>query len=391
MPDPLLRFRAEFPILERTNYLISNSLGAMPRGVYDAMKGYADTWAARGVRAWEEGWWMLGAQVGEELGALMNAPKGSVSTHQNVTTCQAVVASCLDFSGKRNKVVYSDMNFPSVMYFWEAQRPLGARVDMVKTDGISVPTDALLDAIDEQTLIVPISHVLFRSAYINDAAAIIEKAHKVGAYVMLDTFHSMGTMPLDVQKLNVDFACGGVLKWLCGGPGVGFLYVRPDLGKKLEPRFTGWMAHQHPFDFEVGPNRYTDPPFRFMNGTPHIPALEAARPGIAIITAAGLANIREKSKRQTARLIALADQHGWRVNTPRDPERRGGTVSIDMPDSQEVSRELLRRDILIDWRPQAGVRFSPHFYTKDEEVDEAIAAVEDILKKRGVATHEPTK
>ena len=384
--DDLGRWRDEFPILARSVYMISNSLGAMPRGVYDAMKGYADTWAARGVRAWEERWWMLAAQVGDELSALINAPKGSVSTHQNVTTCQAVVASCLDFSGKRNKVVYSDMNFPSVMYFWEAQRPLGARVRMVKTDGISVATEQLLDAIDEQTLIVPISHVLFRSAYINDAAAIIEKAHRVGAYVMLDTFHSAGTMPVDMQKLDTDFACGGVLKWLCGGPGVGFLYVRPDLGKKLIPRFTGWMGHPHPFDFEIGPNRYTDPPFRFMNGTPHIPALEAARPGIAIITEAGVANIREKSKRQTARLMALADQHGWRVNTPRDPERRGGTVSIDRPDSQAVSQELIRREILVDWRPQAGVRFSPHFYTKDEEIDAAIAAVDEIVKERSFAS-----
>jgi kynureninase len=176
-----------------------------------------------------------------------------------------------------------------------------------------------------------------------------------------------------------------VLKWLCGGPGVAFLYVRPDLGKKLAPRITGWMAHQHPFDFEVGPTRYTEPPYRFMNGTPHIPALEAARPGIALITAAGIANIREKSKRQTARLIELADRHGWRVHTPRDPERRGGTVSIDMPDSLEVSRELIRRDILVDFRPQAGVRFSPHFYTKDEELDTAIAAVDEILKERSVA------
>jgi len=386
MSDPLLRFRPEFPILERTNYLISNSLGAMPRGVYDAMKGYADTWATRGVRAWEERWWMLAAQVGEELGALMNAPKGSISVHQNVTTCQAVVASCLDFSGKRNKVVYSDMNFPSVMYFWEAQRPLGARVHTVKTDGIGVPTEDLLDAIDDQTLIVPISHVLFRSAYINDAAAIIEKAHKVGAYVVLDTYHSLGTMPLDVQKLNTDFATGGVLKWLCGGPGVAFLYVRPDLGKKLQPRLTGWHAHERPFNFEAAPIQYTDSPYRFMNGTLHIPSLEAARPGIAIITAAGVANIREKSKRQTARLVALADRNGWHINTPRDPERRGGTVSIDMPDSQAVSQELIRREILVDWRPQAGVRFSPHFYNKDEEIDTAIAAVEEILKERTVAS-----
>jgi len=385
MSDPLLRYRAEFPILERTNYLISNSLGAMPRGVYDALKGYADTWATRGVRAWEERWWMLGAQVGEELGALLNAPKASVSTHQNVTTCQAVIASCLDFSGKRNKVVYTDMNFPSIMYFWEAQRAYGAHVHMVKTDdGITVPTERLLAAIDEQTLVVPISHVIFRSAYINDAQAIIEKAHKVGAYVVLDTFQSLGTIPVDVQKLNVDFACGGVLKWLCGGPGVAYLYVRPDLGKKLEPKFTGWTAHRQPFNFEIGPIKYTDPPYRFMNGTPHVPALEAARPGIKIIAEVGVAKIREKSKRQTAHLIDLADQRGWRVNTPRDPEQRGGTVSIDMPDSCEVCRELLARDILVDWRPQAGVRFSPHFYNTDEEIDTAIAAVEDILQERAL-------
>jgi kynureninase len=325
--------------------------------------------------------------VGDELGTLLNAPRGSVSTHQNVTTCQAVVASCLDFSGKRNKVVYTDLNFPSVMYFWEAQRARGAQVHMVKTDdGIHVPTGRLLAAIDEQTLVVPVSHVIFRSAYINDARAIVEKAHKVGAFVVLDTFQSLGTVPVDVQALNVDFACGGVLKWLCGGPGVAYLYVRPDLGAKLQPSFTGWVAHQEPFAFEVGPIRYTDAPYKFMNGTQHVPALEAARPGIQIIHEVGVARIREKSKHQTARLIELADQRGWRVNTPRDPDKRGGTVSIDMPDSQEVCRELLRRDILVDYRPNAGVRMSPHFYNTDAELETAIAAVEDILKARAVAT-----
>jgi kynureninase len=384
--DHLLQYRPEFPILERTTYLISNSLGAMPRGVYDAMKGYADTWATRGVRAWEERWWMLAAEVGDEIGALMNAPKGSVSTHQNVTTCQAVVASCFDFSGKRNKVVYSDMNFPSVMYFWEAQQSRGARVHMVKTDdGITVPLDRLLDAIDETTLLVPVSHVIFRSAFIQDARAIVEKAHKVGALVVLDTFQSLGTVPVDVQALNTDFACGGVLKWLCGGPGVGYLYVRPDLGKKLEPKFTGWTAHENPFAFEIGASRYTDPPYRFMNGTPHVPALEAARPGLKIIAQAGIDRIREKSKRQTGRLIELATKHGWRVNTPRDAEKRGGTVSIDMPDAQEVCRELIKREILVDYRPKAGVRMSPHFYNTDEELETGINTVEEILKERTVA------
>src|ERR1700733_1164027 len=383
MRDSLLDYRSEFPILEHTNYMISNSLGAMPRNVFAALHGYADIWANRGVRAWEERWWMLALEVGNELGAIMNAPRDSVSVHQNVTTCQAVVSSCFDFSGKRNKIVYDDLNFPSVMYFWEAQRPLGARVHMVKTDdGVHVPTDRLLEAIDDETLLVPISHVIFRSSYIQDARAIIEKAHKVGAHVVLDTFQSLGSVPVDVQALNVDFCCGGVLKWLCGGPGVGYLYVRPDLGAKLEPKLTGWVAHENSFEFSAGPIRYTAPPLRFMNGTTHIPALEACRPGLQIIKEVGVEKIREKSKRQTARLIEPADHHGWRVNTPRDPDQRGGTVSIDMPDAQAVSRELLAREVLVDYRPKAGVRFSPHFYNTDEEVDAAIATAAAILKEK---------
>ena len=361
-PDThLLRFRDEFPILKTSTYLISNSLGAMPRAVYDAAHDYAEIWATRGVRVWEEKWWMLSAEVGDEIGLLMNAPKASVSVHQNVTQCQAVVASCFDFSGKRNKVVYTDMNFPSVMYFWEAQRAHGARVHMVKTDdGVTVPTQRLLDAIDEETLLVPISHVIFRSAFIQDAKAIVEKAHRVGAMVVLDTFQSLGTVPVDVAALNVEFACGGVLKWLCGGPGTAYLYVRPDLGKKLEPRLTGWSAHEDPFAFEIGKNKYADAPYRFMNGTPNIAALYMAQPGLKIIREAGVEKIREKSKRQTARLIELADQRGWKVNSPRDAERRGGTVSIDMPHAKHVCAELLKRDVLVDYRPKAGVRMSPH-------------------------------
>src|SRR3974390_3370763 len=283
MADDLLRYPAEFPILERPTYLISNSLGAMPRGVYDSLKDYADTWGTRGVRAWEERWWMMALEVGDEIGALMLAAPGSVSTHQNVTTCQAVVASCLDFSGARNKVVYTDMNFPSVMYFWEAQQAYGARVHMVKTDdGITVPTERLLDTIDEKTPLVPVSHVLFRSSFINDAKAIVEKAHRVGAMVVLDMFHSLGSVPVDVTALNVDFAVGVVLKWRWGGPGLAYLYVRPDLGKKLEPKITGWFAHQNPFGFETGANKYGEPPFRFMNGTSHVPVYHAARPGLKI-------------------------------------------------------------------------------------------------------------
>lgn len=381
--NALLELRKEFPILESSIYLISNSLGAMPRGVYDATREYCDTWASRGVRAWEEQWWDMAREVGDEIGLLMNAQPGTISCHQNVTQCEAVIASCLNFSGKRNKVVYTDMNFPSVMYFWEGQKALGARIVMVPSDdGVTVPLQKVLDAVDEKTLIVPISHVFFRSSYIQDAKAIIEKAHRVGAMVLLDCFHSMGTMKVDVMDLKVDFVTGGVLKWLCGGPGTCYLYVRPDLAKKLKPRFTGWVAHEKPFHFDVGPIRYTDDvSYRFMNGTPNVSALYCARPGLRIIREAGIERIRAKSKRQTEILIRLADERGWPVNTPRDPEQRGGTVSIDMPNAKEVCAKLLERDVVVDFRYKAGVRFSPHFYTKDKELHRAIEVVEEVSQE----------
>ncbi len=385
MPEGMLRYRSEFPILQNTTYLISNSLGAMPRGVEDSLRNYTEIWNTRGVRAWEDQWWMLALEVGDAIGSLFNAPAGSVACLQNVTTCQATVASCLDFSGRRNKVVYSDLNFPSVMYFWEAQRSRGARVNMVPNDDtIHVNTDRLLDAIDEETLIVPISHVIFRSAFIQDVEAIVEKAHRVGAYVLLDSFQATGTLPFDVQKLNVDFCTGGVLKWLCGGPGTAYLYVRPDLAQKLQPTFTGWIGHENPFGFEIGPTRYTPTIYRFTQGTPNIPALKVAQPGLKIIKEVGVENIRKKSKCQTALLMDLAAQHGWRVNTPQNPEQRAGTVSIDMPNAQQVCTELLKRDILVDYRPKAGVRFSPHFYNTDDEITNAVKAVEEILSETKV-------
>jgi kynureninase len=385
MSEALLRYRSEFPILQSTTYLISNSLGAMPRGVEDSLHQYTEMWNTRGVRAWEEEWWMLAAEVGDQIGGLFNATPGSVACLQNVTTCQATVASCFDFSGRRNKVVYTDLNFPSVMYFWEAQRKRGARVVMVPNDDtIHVNTERLLDAIDEDTLLVPISHVIFRSAFIQDVEAIVEKAHRVGAYVLLDSFQAAGTLPFDVQKLNVDFCTGGVLKWLCGGPGTAYLYVRPDLAKTLEPTFTGWFGHDNPFGFEIGATRYTPNIYRFTQGTSNIPALKVAQPGLKIIREVGVENIRQKSKCQTALLMDLAAQHGWRTNTPGNPERRAGTVSIDMPNAPQVCAELLKRDIMVDYRPKAGVRFSPHFYNTDEEITSAIAAVEEILSEMKV-------
>jgi kynureninase len=388
MADELLKWREEFPILGRSTYLISNSLGAMPRRVYDHLKAYGDAWATRGVRAWEEGWWEMAVSVGDRIGQLIGAPPGDISLHQNVTIAQAIIASCFDFSGPRNKVVMMDMEFPSILYFYQEQQRYGARVEVVRSeDGIRVPLENLLAAIDDRTLLVPVSHVLFRSAYVLDARAIIERAHRVGARVVIDVFQAAGTLPLNLSELGCDFAVGGVLKWLCGGPGVGYLYVRPDLRAKFRPALTGWLAHKRPFEFEVGPIDAREDAFRYLNGTPHIPALYACQAGLEILRQAGIESIRAKSVRQTGRLIEGALARGWRVHTPTEPTERGGTVSVDCPHAQEVTRELLARDILVDYRPQAGIRLSPHFYNRDDEIDFALAQIEEILATRAWERH----
>lgn len=386
--DDLLHWRQEFPILERTTYLISNSLGAMPRAVYDGLRDYADLWNTRGVRAWEEGWWEMAVCVGDKIAPLIGAAPGELSLHQNVTLTQAVIASCFDFRGPRNKIVMTDLEFPSIQYFYHEQRCHGARVETVPSeDGIRLPLEKFLAAIDDTTLLVPISLVLFRSSFIVDARAIVERAHRVGAHVILDCFQAAGTIPVDVRGLGVDFAVGGVLKWLCGGPGVAYLYVSEDLRSRLRPALTGWLAHRRPFAFEPGPLDRREDSYRFLNGTPHIPALYACQPGLDIVNDVGVVAIREKSTRLTARIMAGAAARGWQIRTPEHPAERAGTVSVDCPHSAEVCRELLARDILVDWRPNAGIRLSPHFYNREEECDFALEQMDQILRTRAWEKH----
>jgi kynureninase len=282
----------------------------------------------------------------------------------------------------------TDLEFPSIQYFYHEQRRLGARVELVPSrDAVRFDLAEFLAAIDETTLLVPISHVLFRSSFIVDAQAIIERAHKVGAHVILDVFQAAGTIPIDVRALKADFVVGGVLKWLCGGPGVGYLYVREDLRSKLLPALTGWSAHRRPFGFETGAIDPADDSFRYLNGTPHIPALYACQPGLDVLNAVGIEAIRAKSMRMTARLLERAQAHGWRVNTSENPAERAGTISVDCPHAYEVCRELLARDILVDFRPKAGVRFSPHFYNRMEECDYGIEQVDEILRTHAWEKH----
>jgi kynureninase len=378
--DDLLIWRREFPIVETTVHMISHSLGAMPRRAYERMQEYAETWSTRGIRAWEEGWWEMPVAVGDLIGRIIGAAPGEVVMQQNVSTCVATVLSCFDWSGRRNKIVSEEFNFPSNLYQCHALEKLGARVVTVPSDnGISVPLERMIEAIDGETLLVFVSHVVFRSSFVQDLAAITRRAHEVGALMLADIYQSAGTVPVDVRAVGLDFATGGSVKWLCGGPGAGYLYVRRDHWPKLEPRFTGWMAHKRPFAFEAGPMDYAEDAFRFLNGTPAIPALYAARAGYEIIAEIGVERIREKSLRQTARLIGLAEEAGFRVNSPGNASERGGTVVIDVPNGAEITKELLRRNFLVDYRPGAGIRVAPHFYSKDEELDLTIWEMREIV------------
>jgi kynureninase len=388
MMDEFLKYRSEFPILESTTYMISHSLGAMPRKVYDYLRLYAETWATRGIRAWAEGWWDMPVTTGNLLAPLIGAAAGEVVMHQNVSVAVSLLLSAFDYKPPRNRIVYMDVDFPTVIYVLEAQKRKGAEVVCIPSrDGLEVPVEALLDSIDERTLLVPISYVFFKNSAKVDIERVVKKAHQMGALVLLDAYQATGVVPIDVKKWNIDFLVGGSVKWLCGGPGAGYLYVKPSLYSSLEPAVTGWVAHDQPFAFETGPIRYADNSTRFLHGSPQIPVFYAAQAGYEIINEAGVENIRRKSLRQTDLIFRICDKHGFKTQTPRDPEKRGGTVVLDIPMGDAVVKEMSARNVLVDYRPGAGIRISPHLYTLDSEIETTFDVINDILKTKTYEKH----
>jgi kynureninase len=367
----LLEYRDRFPILTETTYLINHSLAAMPAAAEERLADYARDWKTRGVRAWEEGWWDLSVTVGDQIARLIGAPPGSVSMHQNVTIAEAVVLSCFGFEGERRRIVYEEGNFPSVRYLYQAAR--GAEVVVAADD------EGVVGAIDERTLLVPVTHVLFKTGRIQDVEAIVARAHEQGALVVLDAYQSVGTVPLDVTALGVDFAVGGSVKWLCGGPGAAWLYVRPDLAETLEPALTGWQAHARPFAFEPE-QEYAEGASRFLTGTPNVPALYAATAGYDVVEEIGVERIRERSVEQTTLLIELFEEAGFEPGSPREPERRGGTVVVKTPQFERVNAELAARGIIVDCRPETGLRLGPHFYNTDDELRFAVEQVAELSR-----------
>ena len=373
------RWRREFPILDTCTYLVSHSLGAMPRKASEYLQAFADTWSSRGVRAWHEGWWEIGRETGNLLAPVLGVAPNTVSMHQNVTVAQAIIASCFAYEDPRRRIVMSDLEFPSNHYLFEGFTRYGAEIVYVPApDPIRIDLQRFLDAIDERTVLVPLSLVLFKSAAITDVRAVIEKAHRVGAHVILDVYQAAGTVPMALADWHADFAVGGSVKWLCGGPGAGYLYVRPDLAARLRPSIAGWAAHETPFAFATGPIRPAGNPERFQSGTPNVPSLYSARAGYEIVASIGVPAIRERSLSLTRRIIDAAAAAGYRLNTPLDDRERGGSVIIDAPNAAAAAEELIRRGVIVDHRPGAGIRMAPHIYNTEPEIDHAMATLKEI-------------
>jgi kynureninase len=366
--------------------MISNSLGAMPREAEDQLMHYTKEWQTDGVEAWHS-WFPLVNTVSGLFGKIIGAEAQDVTLIHNLTIGSALIASCLDFTGKRNKVVFTELHFPTISYLWHGWQKYGAKIHLVKSDdGITTDVQKIIDAIDEETLIVPISHVYFRSGALQDIKAVIDKAHSVGALVMVDSYQAAGIVPIDVKELGVDILVAGVLKWLCGGPGAAFMYIRPELQEQFKPAIRGWLGDKEPFDFIMPDVNFAGGMHRFLTSSIQVPCLYTAIPALTMMGEIGITAIREKSLLMTQRIFDRCDEFGFLANTPRKAHRRGGHITVDPNgikqsklSTKEINDELIRRRFITDYRPPIGIRLAPHFYNTIDEVD---AVMEEMKKIR---------
>jgi kynureninase len=377
------RRRAEFPTLASGIHLLSHSLGPVPRAARDSMLAYYEAWEHHTSEdAWATSWWELSAQIGDRIAKILGGAAGSVQIQPNASVALSTVASCFDFqTSEQNKIVTGALDFPSMQYIWAAQEQVGAVIEVVHSDDdITLSTEEIVEAIDDTTALVALSHVSFRSSNALEVAPIVERAHHHGARVLLDVYQSAGAMQLKADEWEVDFLIGGTIKWLCGGPACGYLYVRPELQHELQPRLTGWVAHETPFEFAHPPMRYSESVRRFAQGTPSIPALYSVLPGLQIIDEVGVHTIREESERRTQMMVDFALERGWKVNSPRDVNQRGGSVMIYVDDGPAMVKRLSERGVFVDCRPGVGLRMSPHFFNTDEEVLQAMEILTELMR-----------
>lgn len=373
-----LELRAQFPILADSTYLVSHSMGAAPLGARAALEEYWNEWAEDGPEAWER-WLPRIAQIADGIGRIIEAAPGTLFLGPNVSVLQAAIATCLDFRGQRNEVVYESLQFPSLTYVWREWERYGAVVRVAHSDdGRWVPTERIVETISEKTAIAVISHAYYVSGALADLAAIAARCRDAGALLCVDAYQTTGVYPYSVRSLDLDLVTGGSHKWLCGGPGCAWIYVKPSLLERFHPAVTGWMAHARPFAFEEAPIVHAPSMYRFGNGTPSIPAYVAAQAGHDFIATIGVEKIRERNVRLTDAIAQLALERGLTVNSPLDSARRTGWIGIDFDGAEDACRQLIERRIFVDYRPGCGIRVGPHVYTADEEIDSFFRAIDTI-------------
>jgi len=382
----LKAIRKEFPILTKCVYLISNSLGAVPRQVRKDIMAYYDIWSEQGVSAWSQEWWDLARDVGDQVATLLHAKKNSVAMITNATQAHWIALSTRFMlkDQTRKKIIMTDHDFPSSLYaVKKICEFMDWKIQVIQSNGkLGINVEQILEHIDDQTLFVATSHVYFKTAYVQDVSKIAEHARRFGAWTVIDGYHAPGCFPVNVSELGVDFYIGGCLKWLCGGPGNAFLYVKPELASRIEPQLTGWWAHKAPFSFSKEMD-YTHGSYRFMSGTPPIPSLYTARAGLKIIDSIGIPQIRQKSISQTRLIIEISKKRNFGIFSPEDDSCRGGAVSVNLPHAYQVKQALEAQQFKVDYRKGTNsepnvIRIGPHFYTLDEEIHSLFDKIDNI-------------
>jgi kynureninase len=378
----LASYREEFPVLERKAYLISASLGPVSTRAQRYLQEYMDAWATEGAPdpVWVEHIFPRMGALKRTFAALVGADPAELAITTNVSMALSTIASCIDFTGPRRKLVLSELDFPTDGHVWLAQQRRGAEVVWLPSpDGLTVPLESYADAIDDRTAAVCINRVLYRSSTLVDAKEICRLAWEAGAWSVVDDFHGAGIIPVDVHDLGCDFYTTGVLKWLLGGPGVTFLYARADLLPELEPAITGWMAQREPFMFDAKHLDYHPSARKLETGTPPAPITFIAQGGLDIIAEVTPERIRPRIGELTDRVIAGADEMDLPVRTLRDRNARGGLVNVGVgTDAEKVCHALLERDVCTDYRGD-GIRVSPHFFTLESEIDRLFEGLREIL------------
>jgi kynureninase len=370
--------REHFPILDDSTYLVSHSMGAAPLQAKAALESYWHEWAKEGPEAWER-WLPRIGEIADGIGSLIGAPAGSVFLGPNVSSLQAALATCIRLEGSRNEVLYEALQFPSLTYVWREWERFGAKVVTVESpDGRTIPTERIVEKITERTAIAVLSHAYYVSGAVADVRAIQRRCRETGTLLCVDAYQTTGVYPYDVTEWDLDIVTGGSHKWLCGGPGCAWIYVKPELLERFRPAVTGWMAHARPFAFEPAPIEYAPSMYRFGNGTPTIPGYVVAKPGHDLIRRVGIGRIREHNIRLTTMVAGMAQERGLRVNTPLEPERRTGWIGIDFDGSDRVCNALIHGRVFVDYRPGCGIRVSPHFYTTEGEIAEFFTALDAL-------------